>query len=84
MLTELNRVLQLDRTGAPFPICLYFHRHYRFGESYLTLLSFRHPLFEDDPLIPAAFLISQGSSFHQGLNEFFRTVADNCEEVKLI
>ena len=67
LLDEFDRVLVLQSPGHQL---LSYDTTFQLGDFYLSTLTFRHTLFENDPVIPVAFLLHERkhTSCHQ---EFF-------------
>ena len=56
VLEELDRVLLLD---TPSPQLLSYDTTFQLGDFYISILCFRHTLFKEAPIIPAAFLLHE-------------------------
>ena len=56
ILEELDRVLLLD---SSLPQLLSYDTTFQLGDFYVSILCFRHTLFKEAPVIPAAFLIHE-------------------------
>ena len=65
LLNQLDRVLMLDST----PQLLSYDTMFQLGDFYVSILSFRHTLFKEKPVIPAAFLLHERkfSTYHKEL-----------------
>ena len=69
MLQELDRVLLVK---SPSPQLLSYDTTFQLGDFYVSVLSFRHTLFKETPVIPAAFLIHE-RKFQPHHEEFLAT-----------
>ena len=67
LLEELNRVLLLD---SPSSQLLSYDTTFQLGDFYISVLCFRHTLFKEAPVIPAAFLLHE-RKFQEHHKEFF-------------
>ena len=56
LLNELDRVLILKSGGHQL---LSYDTTFQLGDFYVSVLSFRHTIFQEDPVIPAAFLLHE-------------------------
>ena len=56
MFQELDRVLLLD---SPSPQLLTYDTTFQLGDFYISILTFRHTIFKEAPVMPAAFLIHE-------------------------
>ena len=66
MLDELDRAILLK---SPTPQLLSYDTTFQLGDFYLSTLSFRHTLFKEAPVIPAAFMIHE-RKFQSAHTEF--------------
>ena len=71
MLQELDRVLLLD---SPIPQLQSYDTTFQLGDFYVSALSFRHTLFKEAPVMPAAFMIHE-RKFQSAHNELLATCA---------
>ena len=67
---ELDRVLLLQ---SPTPQLLSYDTTFQLGDFYVSVLSFRHTLFKEAPVIPAAFMLHE-RKFQSTHNELFTVV----------
>ena len=68
LLQEMDRVLLLDSSS---PQLLSYDTTFQLGDFYLSVLCFRHTIFKEAPVIPAAFLTHE-RTFEYNHKEFFR------------
>ena len=69
MFQELDHVLLVK---SPSPQLLSYDTTFQLGDSYVSVLSFRHTLFKEVPVTPAAFLIHE-RKFQPYHEEFLAT-----------
>ena len=65
MFQELDRVLLLD---SPSPQLVTYNTAFQPGDFYISIFTFRHTLFKEAPVMPAAFLIHE-RKFHSSHEE---------------
>ena len=71
ILSELNRIIS---TGPQSPILLSYDTTFKLGDFYVSPLLFRHVLFEQNPTIPAAFVVHE-RKFQSVHEEFMKFVS---------
>ena len=68
MFDEMDRVLLLDSPGAQF---LSYDTTFQLGDFYVSVLSFKHVLFKENPVIPVAFMFHK-ENFKQFMSIFLK------------
>ena len=75
MFDEIDRVLLLDSPGAQL---LSYDTTFQLGDFYVSVLSFKHVLFKENPVIPVAFMFHERK--FQTVHEHFLKFAVNCRQ----
>lgn len=77
LLKKLNRLLKLPVNSRNKMLEVFYDTTFQLGQYYVSILSFRHPLFVERPVIPCAFLLHQRkfSFYHR---EFLWLVTEEC------
>ena len=59
LLKEFNKVLELSKNESKMCVYCSYDTTFNLGNFYVTLLVFRHTIFENDPVIPLAFMLHE-------------------------
>lgn len=76
ILQEFNDLLLYDEYG---PIKMYYDTIYKLGELFVSVLSFQHIIFEQDKIIPVAFMMhdKRDTKFHERFFEVLKSSVPN-------
>jgi hypothetical protein len=77
LLKKLNRLLKLPVNSEMKMVEVYYDTTFQLGHFYVSILSFRHPLLANRPVIPCAFLLHQ-RKFAVNHREFLSMVSQEC------